>query len=155
MVECFYLLINCDDPAAPEGAPPRRFNYLKTPLASQELVTDASRTFTNFLWLGEIHSRSARLYSAENCKSRYFLRVPGLMTFQRHCWAGKFPEIQNGDQLQGAFPVRWATFITSTKYWFNLQSDLLSDFRKSFRKIGLTWINRINPSKTQFFIACY
>ncbi len=35
--------------AAPEGTPPRRFNYLKTPpLASQDSVTDASRTFTIF-----------------------------------------------------------------------------------------------------------
>jgi hypothetical protein len=35
--------------AAPEGTPLRRFNYLKTPpLASQEPVMDAIRTFTIF-----------------------------------------------------------------------------------------------------------
>jgi len=35
--------------AAPEGTPPRRFNYLLTPtLASQEPVMDAIRTFTIF-----------------------------------------------------------------------------------------------------------
>jgi len=33
--------------AVPEGTPPRRFNYLKTPpLASQEPVMDAPHTFT-------------------------------------------------------------------------------------------------------------
>jgi len=45
--------------AAPEGTPPRRFNYLKIPpLASQEPVTDASRSFIIFHGLGETHARS-------------------------------------------------------------------------------------------------
>ena len=36
--------------AAPEGTPPRRFNYLKTPpLASQGPVMDASRTLKFFM----------------------------------------------------------------------------------------------------------
>jgi len=39
----------CDDCAAPEGTPPRRFNYLKTLLLTyREPFTYACRTFTIF-----------------------------------------------------------------------------------------------------------
>ncbi len=43
--------------AAPEGTPPRRFNYPKTPSqASQKPVMDAIRTFTIFHgWVRTIH----------------------------------------------------------------------------------------------------
>jgi hypothetical protein len=54
--------------AAPEGTPPQRFNYLNTPLASQEPVTNANRTFTIF------HSRVRSIpRSCPFQQSRFFL----------------------------------------------------------------------------------
>jgi len=56
---------------------------------------DASRTSQFFMvWMRTILVYM-HLYSVKNCKSRlFFLRVPGLMTFQRHGGVEKFLKFQ-------------------------------------------------------------
>ncbi|GEM_PF-1991446 len=56
--------------AVTEGTPPRCFSYLKTPLASQVPVTDASRTFTIFHGGVRTIPVHARFYSAKNGKKQ-------------------------------------------------------------------------------------
>ena len=72
--------------AAPEGTPPRRFNYLKIPLpSSQEPGTDACQTFTIFHGLGEDNSRSCPFLQSKNIFLFRCARLYRRLLFMARC----------------------------------------------------------------------